>query len=128
MSTADCLVFKIEDETLEIYIIYDSLRKRYGIWGKGKTQNTIYPGFYYNCDKAKQLYLFINFIMDDIIAVTLYNYPDLPNGCAEITFDLLEELKSEEKIITHYSEVEYDEEYIVNTLNMLAFIKNEYYL
>jgi hypothetical protein len=128
MSTADCLVFKIEDDKLNIYIIYDSLRKRYGIWGKGKTLNTDYPGFYYNCELPKQLYLFIDFIIDDVIDVTLYNFPDLPNGCSEITFELLEELESNDKIITQYEEVEYDEEYIVNTLNMLIFIKNEYYL
>lgn len=128
MSTADCLVFKLEDDKLELYIIYDSLRKRYGIWGKGNTEDTSYPGFFYNCEAAKQLYLFIDFIMNSVINVTLFNFPDLPNGCSEITFELLEELESNDKIITQYEEVEYDEEYIINTLQMLVFIKNEYYL
>jgi hypothetical protein len=66
--------------------------------------------------------------MNEVINVTLYNYADLPNGCSEITFDFLKQLESDETAIVYYSDIEYDEEYIINSLQMLVFIKNEYYL
>jgi hypothetical protein len=64
--------------------------------------------------------------MEDTLTVTLFNIADLPNGSSEITFDLLEELSLDEKIIACYDNVVYDQEYIVNTLKMLAFVRNEY--
>jgi hypothetical protein len=134
MSTLDCLVLKLEDNSMCLYLIYDTLRERYGIWGKAKQNDedsdsdNEYQGFYYNCNykNTKHLFSFISFILDDSISVTLLNLSHLPNGCSEITFDLLEELSLDEKIITCYDNVVYDEEYIVNTLKMLSFIRNEY--
>lgn len=132
MSTLDCLVLKLTDDSMCLYLIYDTLRERYGIWGKATQSNedndSDYQGFYYCCNykNIKHLFSFISFILDDTITVTLYNFSDLPNGCSEITFDILEELSLDEKIITCYDNVVYDEEYIVNTLKMLSFIRNEY--
>jgi hypothetical protein len=136
MSTLDCLVLKLEDDSMCLYLIYDLLRERYGIWGKAIQNNkdsdsendNEYQGFYYNCNykNIKHLFSFISFILDSSISVTLYNFSDLPNGCSEITFELLEELSLDENIITCYDNVVYDEEYIVNTLKMLSFIRNEY--
>jgi hypothetical protein len=136
MSTLDCLVLKLDDDSMSLYIIYDTLRERYGIWGKAKQNDedsdseneNDYQGFYYNCNykNTKHLFSFISFIMDNTLTVTLFNFSDLPNGCSEITFDLLEDLGTNEKIITCYDNVVYDEEYIVNTLKILSFIRNEY--
>lgn len=130
MSTLDCLVLKLDDDSMSLYIIFDTLRERYGIWGKAKQndEDSDYQGFYYCCNykNTKHLFSFISFIMDDSISVTLLNLSDLPNGCSEITFDLLDELSLDEKVITCYDNVVYDEEYIVNTLKMLSFIRNEY--
>ena len=118
--SSDCLVLLLEDDSMKLYIIYDNIRQIYCIWGKATatdkatvTDKVIskdkkkyfrdYEPFYFSCDKkdTKQLYCFIEFVMDFHISVSLYNYNDLPNGCSEITFPLLEEFNTEEKIISY---------------------------
>jgi hypothetical protein len=133
--SSDCLVLLLEDDDLKLYIIYDNIRQMYCIWGQAistatDNKNNIYEPFYFSCDKKdkKQLYLFIEFILDSPINVCLYNYNDLPNGCSEITFPLLEELNTDKKVISYYTDQEYDQKYITSLLNILACIKNEYHL
>lgn len=131
--TADCLVLNIQDETMELYIIYDSLSEKFNIWGHAKEENCVhkdYSPFHFNClnSHKNHLYSFIDFILDTKVNVSLYNYYDLPNVCGEITFELLEDLNSDDKIITQYTDVEYDSQYIFKLLNMLSTIKNEYYM
>jgi len=76
MSTLDCLVLKLEDDSMCLYLIYDTLRERYGIWGKAIQNNTDnnndneYQGFYYSCNykNIKHLFSFISFILDNSIS------------------------------------------------------------
>ena len=132
--SSDCLVLLLEDESMKLYIIYDNIRQIYCLWGKAIDTDKKYfkdfEPFYFSCDKkdTKQLYCFIEFVMDYRISISLYNYNDLPNGCSEITFSLLEELNTVEKIISYYNQQEYHFKYITSLLNILSCIKNEYHL
>ena len=135
--SADCLVLHIQDDSINLYIVFDALREKYCVWGKSKqvdiedvnNKRNFIP-FYYSCEKSnkKHLYSFIEFIMDTNVDISLYNFADLPNGCSEITYDLLHEMGDVENTIAFYYQQKYDDKYILHLLDILAHIRNEYHL
>lgn len=142
--SADCLVLNIQDSNKNVYIIYDALREKYSVWGNLKqlnieeesdrenNNNDVNKGnpFYFSCEKnnKKHLYHFIEFIMDTYVDIGLYNFKDLPNGCSEITYELLQDMDYEDNIISFYCHKKFDNKYMLNLFNILAFVRNEYYL
>jgi hypothetical protein len=140
--SSDCLVLNLKDESMNLYIIYDALRMKYCLWGKSKqidiedsdceSEVEHFP-FYFSCEKKnkKHLYSFINFVLDKYIDITLFNFPDLPNGCSEITYDVLEDMDDVDNVIAYYAQQVYDNENklnMENLLNILAFIRNDYHI
>ena len=121
MSSTDCLVLYLQDESVKIYIIYDPVRVKYCLWGE-KSNN---EHFYFSSDKNKKkhIYAFLNFVLGLEIDVFLFNFNNLPNDSSNISFNTLELLNKTDNLIGSYYNQKYNLKYTNNLLNILSYIR-----
>jgi hypothetical protein len=112
---------------INLFVLYDNLNKTFFLCGKKvlhSTPDTVPFSFY--CENEKNIKQFADLILDDRVNVHLYNFNDLPSTCIEITFDTLNEMRSEDcKIVTYYEDHEYYNNFITY-LEILKNVKNDY--
>jgi hypothetical protein len=126
MST-DCLVLFLEDSSnnTNLFIIYDNLNKSFFLCGK-KVTVTDAKSFSFYCKHASHLQEFALLLIDSRINIHIYNFDDLPANCDEITFDSLNERRTNlSNIISYYEDPNYYEK-LIKYMTLLKNVKNDY--
>ena len=123
----DCLVLFLEDSSgyIDLFIIYDNLKKSFFLCGKKRTTDNA-ESFSFYCKRSRHLRQFAHLLLDDRVNLHIYNFNSLPANCDDMTFDLLNDMRTElSRIIVYYEDRDYYEN-LIKHMNMIKNIKNEY--
>lgn len=132
----DALVLKIvehdtdvnmEDTTL--YILYDTTLNKYIIRGKRKdTRHIVSNPYSFECDNAKNLVEFVEFLMDDHneFSFVLYNYNNLPESSNDIDFDFLNQCAINANEMTGYDNRKLNRTDLFKMFRILRNVNNYY--
>ena len=122
----DTLVLKIVDTDLKldvlnasVYILYDTLIKRYIIRG---------VNYSYECASQPEVVNFLELLLDDtsVFSFILYNYTNLPSTSNEITFHFLNTYACDTIEVTGHENVKLNKRYILKYLRTLKNVFNYY--
>ena len=124
MFGTDCLVLLIEDSNIHmnLFILYDGEKDSFFICGKKVVESEVeWIPYSFYCKSGEVLMNFIDNVMDETVNISLYNFNNIPLSCDNLTFEILNNAKSEECEIVNYIE---DDDYSQKIVDYLRILKN----
>jgi hypothetical protein len=137
MIIPDCLILKLQEVDLqtnkvdtELYIIYDQLKEKFVLRGQRYSDSHIPSNVYsFECSNQKALLNFISYVIckNSIINETLYNYDNLPQDSATISFDFLKIHEHVDYEVSGYNNIKFNKKRLRKLFNILLNVFNLYY-
>lgn len=116
-------------EDNDIYVLYDTYNDMYLVRGKRSDTHKITALSYsYECESRFSVYSFLSLLIPkhNECVVEVYNYTGLPSNKNDITFEYLREHRSISNELVAYTDERILYKNIMNILDLLQDVKNEY--
>ena len=127
MSETDCLVLYLNDNYIQVFVIFDGIKEMFYICGKKIQNATIqWVPFSFYCKTKLITDDFIHNLMEDTVNIHLYNFNNLPLNCTDISFSLLHNSKhvSCELLCVENEDIQFFD--TVNYLKLLENVNNNF--